>query len=129
VAYLVVSSPDPLALREARFFLERLQSEHMGQGVLLVNRVRGPIDCSVPIATVLKQLADLNIDLGEGAAQRVAQAFDDQAAWAQLDAARLKDAAQLVPPNRLVTAPALRGDVHDLRGLIEFAVALLEPAS
>ncbi|HTM43610.1 MAG TPA: ArsA-related P-loop ATPase [Polyangiaceae bacterium] len=125
VSYLVISSPEPLALREARFFLERLRSEHQSEGVLLINRVRAPIDGNVSVESLLAQLSQLNINWSEGAAERVARVLDEHAAWAQLDAARVREAAQLVPADRFVTAAALRGDIHDMDGLVEFAKILV----
>ncbi|MGX7681441.1 ArsA family ATPase [Jatrophihabitans sp. DSM 45814] len=119
-AFIVVASPEPDALREASFFVERLQQEQMPLAGVVLNRLR----------TVAEGLS------GQGAsaaAERLAE-LDEQTAATRLAAAALsvhvESAEAAMHDQAMITrfaaahpdvaqrgVPALPTDVHDLAGL------------
>lgn len=126
-AFVVVASPEPDALREASFFVERLQTEQMPLAGVVLNRVR---------MTEVGLSAHRALD----AAERLSE-LSDQTAAVQLVTAALQvhaetaDAAKqdLSMVNRFAAAhpdvperqvPALASDVHDLAGLRAVGAAL-----
>jgi anion-transporting ArsA/GET3 family ATPase len=126
-AFVVVSSPEPDALREASFFVERLQTEGMPLAGVVLNRMR---------------LSGLNLSASRAAeaAERLAESPE------QSEAVRLTAAALLVHAENAEAArhdrsmvarfgaahpevaqqqvPALATDVHDLVGLRTIGDAL-----
>jgi anion-transporting ArsA/GET3 family ATPase len=116
-AFLVVAAPEPDALREAAYFVERLSEDRMPLAGLIVNRAS-----PVPTGTV-------SADEAMAAAERLRREDPDSstAGMLRLHAdqtrlvereARLRrrfDAAH--PQVATAVVPALAGDVHDLDGL------------
>ena len=125
-AFVVVASPEPDALREASFFVERLSAEQMPLAGLVVNRVH--------VSAV-----DLTARAAETAADRIGP--DPAARPAALAEAALRVHAELVtaaevdrrmtlrfsaahPDVPRVSVPALASDVHDAAGLRRIGVLL-----
>lgn len=118
-AFLVVAAPEPDALREAAYFVERLRSEKMPLGGLIVNRVQ-PVDRGIMSADTAAAASE-SLLANEGASLT--------ARLLQLHASRLRirerqhhlterfTAAH--PGVPLAQVPALPEDVHDLAGLRE----------
>jgi anion-transporting ArsA/GET3 family ATPase len=116
-AFLVVAAPEPDALREAAYFVERLSEDRMPLAGLIVNRAS-----PVPTGTV-------SADEAMAAAERLRREDPDSATAGMLRLhadqtrlvereARLRrrfDAAH--PQVATAVVPALAGDVHDLDGL------------
>jgi len=126
-AFVVVASPEPDALREASFFVERLQAEEMPLAGVVLNRVRGTA-------------ADLSAQRAVEAAERLAE-LPDQTPAVRITLAALQahaEAAEAAKHDRsMVTrfgaahpdvaekqVPALPTDVHDLAGLRAIGRAL-----
>jgi len=128
-AFVVVASPEPDALREASFFVERLQSEGMPLAGVVLNRVR-------------TNRLGLSASRANAAAERLAECAEQAEQSdrsAQADSMRLTAAALLVHAENAEAAkhdesmvsrfgaahpdvaqqrvPALATDVHDLTGL------------
>jgi anion-transporting ArsA/GET3 family ATPase len=118
-AFLVIAAPEPDALREAAYFVERLSEDRMPLAGLVVNRASPP------------PVGDLSADEAMAAYARAGQ-HDGQAATVTAGLLRLHaDRSRLVEREtglrdrfaaahpRVPTAvvPALAGDVHDLTGL------------
>ena len=116
-AFLVVAAPEPDAMREAAYFVERLSEDEMPLAGLIVNRASP------------QPLGSLSADEAMAAASRLRrrQSGSLTAGLLRLHADRsrmverealLRDrftAAHPEVPNAVV--PALAGDVHDLQGL------------
>ena len=117
--FVVVATPEPDALREASYLVDRLSSEGMPLAGLVINRTHPP-------ATTL-----LSATRAEGAAEEVTEAGGD---GADLAAAALRVHAERMvlaareqhladrftsahPEVCVRTVPATAGDVHDLAGL------------
>jgi anion-transporting ArsA/GET3 family ATPase len=122
-SFLVVAAPESDALREAAYFVERLDAEHMPLAGLVVNRATDGIE-------------GLSVEQAVTAADRLeaAAAGPDGSATAALTAGvlrlhadrmtrvareiRLRQRFQAAHPHvATVVVPALSTDVHDLEGL------------
>jgi anion-transporting ArsA/GET3 family ATPase len=127
--FLVVATPEPDALREASYFVDRLSAEQMPLAGLVLNRTHPPTT-TVLSATRAEGAAEevleaggADAELAAGAlrvhAERMAQATREQ---------HLADRFTSAHPEVAVrTVPAAAGDVHDLDGLRGMADALTGP--
>ncbi|MDT0200517.1 ArsA-related P-loop ATPase [Nocardioides sp. AE5] len=117
-AFLVVAAPEPDALREAAYFVERLSGEHMPLAGLVVNRAS------------TKPASDLGADEAMAAAERLRRRNSDAGITPGLlhlhaDRVRIVEREQLLrdrftaahPGVATAVVPALPSDVHDLDGL------------
>ncbi|MFI6147233.1 ArsA family ATPase [Streptomyces sp. NPDC051109] len=145
-AFLVVAAPEPDALREAAYFVERLAAEKMPLAGLVLNRVHGSGADQLSAERALAAAENLeeggivdqesgNAGLRDSAAE--AEAADADAAGADVDeitagllrlhAERMQVIAReqrtrdrftsLHPEVAVAEVAALPGDVHDLAGL------------
>jgi anion-transporting ArsA/GET3 family ATPase len=77
VAFVVVSSPDPMAVGEAMFFVDHLQKHRMNAEALVMNRVRQAEDLPTPSADRLAGIlqsagVEPSTELASGFAPRLA---------------------------------------------------------
>ena len=118
--FLVIAAPEPDAMREASYFVDRLRSESMPLGGLIVNRVQ----------SVDREL--MSAETAAAAAQRLATESDTEPLTARLlrlhaDRLRVRERQHHVtesftgahPGVPIAQVPALAEDVHDLDGLEE----------
>lgn len=120
VAFVLVTSPAPMSIREVLYFAERLDESGMRAASIVVNRVRMPPagGSAVTILEARAAIAAAHISLDEDAAERIAQAHSDAFKLAALDAShmRLLDGQHRnVPLVRIAERP---GDVHDVTMLL-----------
>ena len=116
-AFLVVAAPEPDALREASFFVERLSAEEMPLGGLILNRVhQAPASLSGRAAEAALERLEAGPEDAPLAATalRVHVVGSDAAAADARMARRFAAAHPSVPTARVAALPA---DVHDLTGL------------
>jgi anion-transporting ArsA/GET3 family ATPase len=115
-AFLVIASPEPDALREASYFVERLSSESMPLSGLVVNRTHPVLAAlSGPSAQAAADKLEKSGDAPLAAA--VLRLHADRVAVAEREGrlvARFTKAHSTVP---VVRVPAMPADVHDLDGL------------
>jgi anion-transporting ArsA/GET3 family ATPase len=117
-AFLVVAAPEPAAMREASYFVERLAGEQMPLAGLVVNRVHE------------SEAESIDAVDAESAAHKLAAGSADDVATSELltiHADRMRAATReqrlkkrfsaAHPGVPTVSVPALAGDVHDLDGL------------
>jgi anion-transporting ArsA/GET3 family ATPase len=138
-AFVVVAAPEPDALREASYFVERLSAEHMPLAGVIVNRTRQaePVAGAAPLTAARAELAADGLDEKlasaktaatktvptKSAAEAVALAtaalrvHAEIAAAAEHDARMTKRFSSAHPQVPLVPLLALPADVHDLDGL------------
>lgn len=130
-AFVVVASPEPPALREARYFLRRLEQDGMPTAGLVVNRL-------TPAARpALAALEPGDVATAAGALKGTAKArvaaellrlhLDRQEAVRREQRA-VAAALQGVDPVALLEVPRMPTDVHDLDGLDAVAAYLLKGA-
>ncbi len=127
VAFVVVSSPDPMAVGEAMFFVDHLQKHHMNAEAIVMNRVRQAQDLPTPSAD---RLAGLLSDAHQNGPTEMGAAFSrawrDMATWAKRDAievARARREMASVP--RHVLVPIMDEDVYDVAALARVAERLV----
>jgi anion-transporting ArsA/GET3 family ATPase len=136
-SFLVVATPEPDALREASYFVERLAEERMPLAGLLLNRVHSAGSCRLSAARSQAAAETLETMSSNGSVAAAASGDDTvstrtatataTAAALRLHAARMNlgererrvagsfmSAHPAVP---VVEVPALPEDVHDLAGL------------
>jgi len=126
VAFVIVTSPSPLAVGEALFFSKKLADYGIQPAAVIVNRV----NVAPSLATGLDagELARIAPDLPdpEGLLTRMRQAAADQLALARRDregVRRLRD--HIGDRMSYIEVPALDQDVHDLRSLAQVGDYLL----
>jgi anion-transporting ArsA/GET3 family ATPase len=122
--FVVVTSPEPPPLREAKFFLERLEQEGLHSAGVVVNRIR-PVVPRDPTDAALVRAAEAQDDDAEGRA--VAGTLQLLADVRNLAGRQRRDVAAAlfgVTIDALVEVPLLGRDIHDLEGLDEIAATL-----
>lgn len=127
-AFVVVAVPEAPALREARFFLQRLAQDGMPTAGLVVNRTTPP-----PPATLAglepAELERAAAGLNDGGPERRAVAallrlHADRVVVARRERWAVAAALHGVDPRTLVEVPLLASDVHDLGGLTQLGAYL-----
>ena len=119
-AFVVVASPEPAAMREASYFVERLAGENMPLAGLVINRVHDKGAEGITAADA--ESAGRRLAAGSPTDQVTADLLTIHAARLRVSAresrlkARFAAAHSGVPT---VSVAALAGDVHDLDGLRE----------
>ncbi|MGY2083084.1 ArsA family ATPase [Blastococcus sp. SYSU DS0539] len=127
--FVVVAAPEPDALREASYFVDRLSAEGMPLAGLVLNRTHPPATTGLS-ATRAEGAAENVAEAGGDAADLVAAALRVHAERMQLAGREqhLADRFTSAHPDVAVrTVPAAAGDVHDLEGLRVMAEALIGP--
>lgn len=122
-AFVVVASPEPDALREASFFVERLQSEQMPLAGVLMNRLRTAASglSAEGAVAALERIEEQGRNASDSAASDLAQAalrvHAESVAAASHDRSMIARFAAAHPDVPQRSIPALPTDVHDLDGL------------
>ena len=124
-AFVVVAAPEPDALREASYFVERLGRDDMPLAGLVVNRTHHAVPGltarrAEAAADALAEKADPQLALAE-AALRV---HVETALTAEQDARMARRFAAAHPDVATVPVAALPVDVHDLDGLRSISALL-----
>jgi anion-transporting ArsA/GET3 family ATPase len=130
VAFVLVTSPSPMSIKEVLYFSERLADHDMPRGAFVVNRFRvpPPLDgVKISLPEVEAAMAAGGLVLEDGAPARLAEAHDDAHALAALDARHLLALTSDLGAHQLpvVRVRELASDVHDLKLLAELAEMLM----
>jgi len=116
-AFLVVAAPEPDALREAAYFVERLSEDRMPLAGLIVNRASpAPVgdlsaDEAMAAAVRLRKREPGSLTAG------LLRLHADQKRLVEREALLRDRFATAHPQVPTAVVPALAGDVHDLEGL------------
>jgi anion-transporting ArsA/GET3 family ATPase len=127
--FVVVATPEPDALREASYFVDRLSAEGMPLAGLVLNRTHPPATVALS-ATRAEAAAEAVAESGGKGAKLTAGALRVHAERMALATReqRLADRFTAAHPQVAVrTVPAAAGDVHDLDGLRTMAGELTGP--
>jgi len=118
-AFVVVAAPEPDALREASYFVERLSAENMPLAGVIVNRTRvaAPVEGGEPLPAARADAAADELAATQPLAAAALRVHAEVAAAAQHDARMTRRFSSAHPEVPLVAVPALPQDVHDLAGL------------
>ncbi|CAN5294872.1 MAG: ArsA family ATPase [Nocardioides sp.] len=113
-AFLVVAAPEPDALREAAYFVERLSGDAMPLAGLVVNRASPALDPDLSAEAALAAAEKLEPD---GVTAGLMRLHADRAALVAREVTLRERFAAAHPAVPTAVVPALSGDVHDLNGL------------
>ena len=134
-AFVIVSSTELVALKEAMNLYVRLGEQEMPFGALLINRVRPAYLEDDALAALPDRLSALGSKLEgvdperlEATRERVAQACRDYTVLAEVDATRIAEFSERLgsDSDRVWTVPLFDGDVHDIASLSAFADHVFE---
>ncbi|GAB3281870.1 ArsA family ATPase [Parasphingorhabdus pacifica] len=117
-AFLVIAAPEPDALREASYFVERLAGEEMPLAGLIANRTH-PLIADLAGSKATAWADELDADGNDPLAAAVLRVHADRAAVAEREKRLIARFTRAHPEISLVGVPALASDVHDLDGLRE----------
>jgi anion-transporting ArsA/GET3 family ATPase len=119
-AFLVVAAPEADALREAAYFVERLNEDRMPLAGLVVNRATPAGQGSLSADEAMAASARLRRDAPSPTAQLTAgllRLHADRDRIVEREAVLRERFAAAHPSVATAVVPALAGDVHDLDGL------------
>jgi anion-transporting ArsA/GET3 family ATPase len=119
--FVVVSSAEPDALREASFFVDRLSEERMPLAGLILNRTH-PMLCSLPVERAIDGAKTLEsepegTDGTKALAMAVLQIHADRASTSKREIRLLSRFTGANPHVAIVGVPSLPFDVSDLEAL------------
>ena len=129
VAYVLVTTPDPLAVREVMFFADRLRQQNMRRDAFVVKRVH-PTYGQVPETTQIQSVLDAReVALGSDGAQRLRRATEDERRMGKLDTLHLMGLESALEDEAsggslLAHVPAFPYDIHDIDRLARIADVL-----
>jgi anion-transporting ArsA/GET3 family ATPase len=132
-AYVLVTTPAPVAVREALFFADRLIEQGMRRDAIVVNRVHRKPRAHPTLAEIRTSVDRHRLELADRGAERLEQALHEELLHADLDAKHLAELARAIVPDAYgrtpvrVEIPALPSDVHDLGTLAGVAALLCPP--
>ena len=128
VAFLIVTSPAPVAVGEALFFRKKLNEYGIVPAGVVVNRVQSEVEpYEPPDPAALSPVMPAGTDARDLLA-RMQQAASDQDAIATRDREGLRRLRENIDPHGAYTeVPALETDVHDLSTLAEIGTHLFGP--
>ncbi|RHW26704.1 ArsA family ATPase [Nocardioides immobilis] len=116
-AFLVVAAPEPDALREAAYFVERLSEDGMPLAGLIVNRASPEPESALPAAEALAGVGRLRREGAGPIAAGLLRLHADQVQLVEREQSLRERFATAHPQVPTAVVPALAGDVHDLEGL------------
>jgi len=121
-AFLVVAAPEPDAMREAAYFVERLGGDAMPLAGLVVNRASNPPESALSADEAMTAAGRLGEDstLTSG----LLRLHADRVRIVEREARLRERFATAHPHVPTAVVPALATDVHDLAGLRRVGVAL-----
>jgi anion-transporting ArsA/GET3 family ATPase len=116
-AFLVVAAPEPDALREAAYFVERLGEDQMPLAGLIVNRASPAAQGALSADEAMVAAARLQQRRPGSTTAALLRLHADRVRLTEREAALRARFAAAHPSVATVVVPALPGDVHDLDGL------------
>ena len=122
-AFLVVAAPEPDALREASYFVERLETDQMPLAGLVVNRTH-PVLAGIPASKATAAADELDRAEQSPLAAAMLRLHADRVAVATREKRLLARFTKAHPSVAVAGVPALPTDVHDVDGLREIALRL-----
>ena len=127
VAFVLVTSPSPPAIREVVYFAERLAEAGMPRGALVVNRfhLAPPLPGAVTAADAAAGIAAHELSLEEDAPDRLVRAHLDAGLLATLDARNIGALAGTVSGTPVVRVAEFDTDVQDLELLAQLSDVLM----
>jgi anion-transporting ArsA/GET3 family ATPase len=122
-AFLVVASPESDALREAAFFVERLEEEAMPLAGLVLNRVTTSAAPGISAQAALA--AAERLDVSEPVTAALLRLHAERLSRVRREQTLRRRFAAAHPEVSTVSVPALAADVHDLDSLREVSGSMV----
>jgi anion-transporting ArsA/GET3 family ATPase len=116
-AFLVVAAPEPDALREAAYFVERLTEDEMPLAGLVVNRASPPLAAGLSVEEATAAADRLVAIEADSTTAGLLRLHADRARIVMREAHLRERWATEHPGVASAVVPALSTDVHDLEGL------------
>ncbi len=123
-AFLVVAAPEPDAMREAAYFVERLRDERMPLTGMVLNRMTSPAATHVSAERSLSAAEALDESGDHPVAAAVLRLHGERMRRAAREHHLAERFASAHPGVLVAGVPALSSDVHDLDGLREIGARL-----
>ncbi len=123
-AFIVVAAPEPDALREAAYFVERLTEDGMPLAGLVVNRASSPPAGTLSAEESAAAAGRLGRDDPDSLTAGLLRLYADRSRLVEREAALRSRFAAAHPEVPTAVVAALAGDVHDLDGLRRIGVSL-----
>jgi anion-transporting ArsA/GET3 family ATPase len=123
-AFLVVAAPEPDALREAAYFVERLSEDEMPLAGLVVNRTSPEPLGTVSAEEAMAAAQRLRKQDAESLTAGLLRLHADRLRLAEREAMLRRRFGAAHPQVPTAVIPALAGDVHDLDGLRQVGALL-----
>ncbi|MEP7120384.1 MAG: ArsA-related P-loop ATPase [Byssovorax sp.] len=122
VAYVLVTTPDPLSVREVIYFADRLREQSMRRDAFVVNRVHPTYGRLPDVSEIEAALTARELHLGRDAAGRLRRAADEETRLGKQDMIHLLalDAAlddEAAGGSLEVRVPAFPFDIYDIQRL------------
>ena len=114
----MVAAPEPDALREASYFVERLSAEKMPLAGLVLNRTH-PVHATLSGARAREGAEALEASRSDELAAAVLRLHADRVETAERERRVLGRFTRAHPAVPIIDVPAMATDVHDLDGLRE----------
>lgn len=127
-AFLVVAAPEPDALREAEYFVERLSEDGMPLAGLVINRASPEPAGDLSADEAMTAVERLRRADGTSVAAGLLRLHADRVRMVQRERTLRDRFATAHPQVETVVVPALAGDVHDLDGLRRVGTLLADGA-
>ena len=125
-SFLVVAAPERDALREASFFVERLQQDNMPLAGLVLNRVQEVEDTGLSEERVLAASQNLRQIPGNEVTAALLELHAERMQLKERQKHLAQRFAAAHPGVPIIAVPAMAEDIHDLTGLREIGSALAE---
>ena len=125
-AFLVVAAPEPDALREAAYFVERLSEDRMPLAGLIVNRASPAPEGALSADEAMAASARLAQERPESVTSGLLRLHADRARLVERETGLRARFAAAHPSVPTAVVPALAGDVHDLDGLRQVGALLAD---
>ncbi|HEX6150695.1 ArsA family ATPase [Nocardioides sp.] len=125
-AFLVIAAPEPDALREAAYFVERLSEDRMPLAGLIVNRASPRPEGALSADEAMAGAARLAQERPESITAGLLRLHADRVRLVERDSRLRERFAAAHPSVATAVVPALAGDVHDLDGLRQVGTLLAD---
>ncbi len=122
-AFLVVAAPERDALREASFFVDRLEADQMPLAGLVLNRVQ-QVQAPGISASRARAAAEERAEVGDALTSGLLSLHADLASLAERQRGLARRFSVGHPSTPVGEVPALAEDVHDVEGLRAVGAAL-----
>lgn len=116
-AFLVIAAPEPDALREAAYFVERLSEDRMPLAGLVVNRASPAPKEALSAEEAMAAATRLRREEPDSLTAGLLRLHADRVRMVEREARLRERFAAAHPQVPTAVVPALAGDVHDLDGL------------